>query len=534
MKAVGYAGVDSQFYPTPETLGRRLLRHVDWKRVTAILEPSAGKGDLLKLVNGKALITECIEIDPHLQAILRDQGHHVIGSDFLEHETYTTYDLIVMNPPFADGAKHLLKALELCRHGGQVCCILNAETLKNPCTVHREKLCDLLLEYGAKIEYVQDGFAHAERKADVECALIYVDIKPQEITLDMFAGLETAQEYADTHERFNDTQLATNDIISNVLRRYNDECRMGISLIDMYERLEASIPTSEVARRSTPLISFGVNSPELAERHGDKISKKNLYVRELRYKYWKLLFQSDEFSRLLTIKAREQFQHRMQELRSYDFTLSNIKALQLQMSQGLTANIEDAILEQFERLTYAHSLDKSSNIHYFDGWRTNDAFMIKPKVIIPCYGVYDSRWGGCWSLYKGRDTLEELEKIFTYLDGGKTEGASIREWDTSRHYDGERLHFKYFDVEIKKKGTMHVWFTVPELLKKFNIFGANKKGWLPNGYGQRAYDTMTDEEKHVIDDFQGVQEYNKVMANQGYYLNLDTGNIMQIAMEGKK
>lgn len=533
-----YSSMNKQFYPTPESLGHKLLRHVDWKRVTAILEPSAGKGDLLNLVKGKAYITECIEIDPNLQAILREKGYNVIGDDFLTHNTYTAYDLIVMNPPFADGAKHLLKALELCKHGGQVCCILNAETLRNPCDVYREKLCDLLLEYGAKVEYVKNGFVHSEHRTDVECALVYVDIKPQEIDIDMFAGLEMAQEYADTHERLNDTQLATNDIVSNVLRRYNDECRLGLAVIEMYQKLSAAIPeresqTTMYGRVTCSMLSLGVNSSELREAI-DKMNLKNLYVRELRYKYWKLLFQSEEFSKLLTQKARGKFQHRMQELRSYDFTLSNIKMLQLQMSQKLTANIEDAILEQFEKLTYAHSLDKSSNIHYFDGWKTNSAFMIKSKVIIPCYGINDGRWTfAAWSLYKATDKLDELEKIFTYLDGGRTVGDTVNQIMNnlnSRGYDGERISFKFFDVEFKKKGTIHLWFKNQELLKKFNIFGANKKGWLPNGYGQKSYEDMTEDEKHVIDDFQGKQDYNRVVKENHYYMQLDTSNIMQIGM----
>ena len=100
----------------------------------------------------------------------------------------------------------------------------------------------------------------------------------------------------------------------------------------------------------------------------------------------------------------------------------------------------------------------------------------------------------------------------------------------SRGYDGERISFKFFDVEFKKKGTIHLWFKNMELLKKFNIFGANKKGWLPNGYGTKAYEAMTEDEKHVIDDFQGKQDYNRVVRENNYYMQLDTSNIMQIGM----
>ena len=37
---------DTGFYPTPSKLAGRMLAGVRWKDVTAILEPSAGKGDL--------------------------------------------------------------------------------------------------------------------------------------------------------------------------------------------------------------------------------------------------------------------------------------------------------------------------------------------------------------------------------------------------------------------------------------------------------------------------------------------------------
>lgn len=545
--------MNAQFYPTPEHIGRRLLQHVDWKKVTAILEPSAGKGDLLRLVKGQAKIVECIEIDTNLQAILREQGYNVIGDDFLTHDTYTSYDLIIMNPPFADGAKHLLKALDLCKHGGQVCCILNAETLRNPCDKYREKLVDLLLEHDAVIEYVENGFSRSEHRTDVEVALVYVNILPKEVDFDMFAGMEIAEEYADTHERFNDFQLATNDIISNVLMQYNNECRMGLSLIDTYQKLSASLPKLESSSTmygyaSCPMLDIKVNSSEPNEIT-EKMSMKNVYVRELRYKYWRLIFQSEEFSKLMPCKVREQFRKRIQEFRSYDFTLNNIITLRSQLAQNLTENTEDAILEQFERLTYAHSLDNSKNIHYFDGWKTNSAYMIKPKVIIPCYGIYDGRWSwAAWSFYKATDKLDELEKIFTYLDGGRTEGETvprIMNGINSKGYDGGKIEFKYFTVEFKKKGTIHLWFKDLELLKKFNIFGANKKGWLPNGYGKKGYDDMTAEEQHVVDSFhcpdskatenkkkaKAKKEYDNIVVNNRYYMQLETANMLMIGME---
>lgn len=530
-----YTEKDNQFYPTPEYLIRKMANKIDFKRVKSVLEPSAGKGDILQGVKSyckiysDVIIVDCVEIDPNLRAILKDKGYNVIGNDFLTFQTYSQYDLIIMNPPFKSGEKHLLKALEMCKIGGQICCILNAETLRNPCNVYRQDLVRKLEEYNASIEYISGGFSAAERKTDVDTAIVYVDIPVQQYSFDVFDKLIASEDYNEVHSEFSNTQLALNDMIDIVLKQYNNECRLGLELLNQFDRLESIMPKDELEK---PLLSLGVNTSETSSVIFNT-SKQNLYLRELRYKYWNILFQINELSRLFTDDVRAKLRHDMHRFRQYDFTLSNIKALQMKLSENLTVNIEKAILKQFEKLTYKHSMGCSKNIHYFNGWKTNDAYMINKKVIIPCYDLFNRF--GYWNDYKIYDKLDELEKIFTYLDGGKTEGETMAEMRSHLYgykkpsYAGEPLEFKYFRVEPKKKGTLHVWFKDLDLLKKFNIFGANKKGWLPDGYGRKAYKDMTKEEKAVIDDFQGEKDYNKVIENSTYYLKLQTGNnLLQI------
>lgn len=76
---------------------------------------------------------------------------------------------------------------------------------------------------------------------------------------------------------------------------------------------------------------------------------------------------------------------------------------------------------------------------------------------------------------------------------------------------------------------MHITFKDAELLKKFNIFGSQKKAWLPPCYGKKHYNEMTPEEKQVIDEFEGsAVEYEKTLAEKDYYLR-GAGNIIAIA-----
>ena len=64
------------FYPTPDDVAEKMLEGIDLRRVSTVLEPSAGKGNLIHAL-GKAavgvnehLTVDAVEIDPNLRAIL--------------------------------------------------------------------------------------------------------------------------------------------------------------------------------------------------------------------------------------------------------------------------------------------------------------------------------------------------------------------------------------------------------------------------------------------------------------------------------
>lgn len=67
-----------------------------------------------------------------------------------------------------------------------------------------------------------------------------------------------------------------------------------------------------------------------------------------------------------------------------------------------------------------------------------------------------------------------------------------------------------------------------ELLKKFNLFGSQRKGWLPPSYGKAEYKDMTPEEKAVINDFEGESSYNNVMKNKSYYF-MNTEELLKLS-----
>jgi len=171
------------FFPTPPTLTKRMLKGLEFKCRDAILEPSAGKGDLIKAIKDHTKEhyyrdyledIDAVEIDPNLRKVLKGQQIRVVHSDFLTFATLKRYDYIIMNPPFSSGAEHLTKALEFLKPGGTCVCILNAETLRNPYTNVRKALVQKLEDWKASIEYVPNAFKTAERKTGAEVAMIKV------------------------------------------------------------------------------------------------------------------------------------------------------------------------------------------------------------------------------------------------------------------------------------------------------------------------------------------------------------------------
>ena len=52
------------------------------------------------------------------------------------------------------------------------------------------------------------------------------------------------------------------------------------------------------------------------------------------------------------------------------------------MSNKLVKSVEQTILDLFEDLSYKHSYNEefSKNIHYYNGWKSNDAYKINKKV----------------------------------------------------------------------------------------------------------------------------------------------------------
>ena len=94
---------DSQFYPTPREFLEKICQGIKWRDVRTVLEPSAGKGDIvdyLKFIEESTVNVsfdiDTIEIEKNLQHILKGKNYRLVHANFLSFDSLKNYDLIIM------------------------------------------------------------------------------------------------------------------------------------------------------------------------------------------------------------------------------------------------------------------------------------------------------------------------------------------------------------------------------------------------------------------------------------------------------
>jgi 16S rRNA A1518/A1519 N6-dimethyltransferase RsmA/KsgA/DIM1 with predicted DNA glycosylase/AP lyase activity len=441
------------FYPTPPALIDKMLACVDFEQVEEILEPSAGDGAIVWAIadrfcsryNRREKPVDCIELDENLRAILRHRfgkermeeftdkhseldtwenrrDHNpelqeykrmmdicsypvrIIHDDFLTYQCAKKYQAIIMNPPFDNGDAHLHKALDIMRDGGQVVCLLNAETIRNRCTNSRKALWSRLNEYEAQVQFLSGEFesSDAQRKTSVEVALINVTVpEPKRPSL-IFDRLHKAKEEAPDILP-PESLMRMGDKVVQMVEQFQFETACGVSLIREYEALRPYLMSdleSDDYSSCILTLTVGIDSNHL------QCCDINKYLHKMRLKYWRSMMKVPWFSNL-TGNLQDEFRSTVDKMADYDFTEFNIRQVMEELQSKLSQGVDDTILAIFDKLT-EHTLDNSQNIHYYNGWRTNKGSKIGKKAIIPICGAFST-----YSWSKGK--LNSYEHTNTWL-----------------------------------------------------------------------------------------------------------------------
>jgi len=531
---------NQDFYPTPLSLALKMLKKVNWRNIKHILEPSGGDGTLIEHIKNNAnafkynnIEIKAIEIEKDLQSILRGKGINVIDSDFLNYNGYDQFDLIIANFPFSNCHQHLLKAIDIL-FNGQIICIINAETIKNPFSNDRKLLVRKLHELNADIEYINNAFTDAERKTDVEIALVYIKIEKQ-VETDLFADIEDlAENFIPKKIDFENKDIAIKDNISSIVKEYQFKSKLGIdTIINFYKNfkyigkyMELETDCSKTRYSS----SFSNDCNNLTNKLKEET---NIFIKNIRKDFWHKTLGLPEVQARLTEKRKNEFLESLKAHENMEFTEKNVRQFMINLIENYEEILKDAIEEIFDMLSSRYAWDESifqKNIRYYNGWKTNSSFKVNRRVILPNVRLTINYKG--WEIsYENRDKCNDIDKVMNYFDRNvklnyikisdipfltKYEDNIIIHRDNLKEnmiriYNNpyETLESEYFKIKFYKKGTMHLTFKDENILRAFNIEAGKRKGWLPQTYGNKKFNELTFEEKELVKQFEeNIEDYD--------------------------
>jgi hypothetical protein len=498
---------NSQFYPTPKDVIEimynkmgELFNHDKfledhgylWNYGKTILEPSAGKGDIIKYLMANERKTRrtmygglgsqylAVEVEPELRSILNDiDGVELVGTNFLEDFLPIFPDAIMMNPPFNKGAQHFLRAYELLGTGCMVC-LLSAATVDNPNTNEKKRLLDIVQKEGGEIVRLGNCFANSERHTNVEVVMVALS-KETEREFDFSDNFET-----ESYEE----------------RKTFDECTNQIEFTNLFSLREAKYKS---------VIDSFIQAKKAAEEFKSKLSEvaynrdniddltMNLkgFVNKLNHSAWQKILDESKFDTYLTTNVKKNFlENGFKRQQKIAFNQSNMWELFSILIQNQSNIMDNCIIEVFDYLTKYHD----ENREHIEGWKTNDYYKVNMKFILPNLVKSDS-YGFSMGCYDYRATYTDIDKILCYLTGQKYEKqydedgnliagiTNIREALEKRFKEmketgctKKKAESTFFKLKFYKKGTVHFEFKDKKLWEYFNLKAGELKGFpLPKG-----------------------------------------------------
>lgn len=448
---------NKDFYPTPNEVILQMLSGHDFTD-KLVLEPSAGKGNIVDyLKNVGADVTVC-ELDNDLAEITKNKARF-LKNDFLEvtKEESSHFDFIIMNPPFSHDDKHIIHAWEIAPEGCTIISLCNWETVDNSYSRSRRVLERLIKENGTK-QNLGDCFSDAERKTGVEVGLI---------TLFRPGSKKDFGDYfdmgADEIEEQSEGLMPYN-AVREVVGRY-------VESVKIYDEVLANaVRLNEMAG------ALGVSKVAFTCTVDEKPSKKEEFVKGLQKEGWKWIFSKMNMGKFMTKSLKEDINRFVETQSNVPFTMKNIYKMIDLVIQTHGQRMDKAIEEVFDKLTMHYH----DNRYQVEGWKTNSHYLVNKKFILEY--VTEVGWHGEMKIrYGGNgEKMDDMVKALSYLTGEDHASKFMHtdfERDNGKIEFGKWHDYTFFEAKGYKKGTMHFKFKDENVWGRFNRKVAEIKGF---------------------------------------------------------
>ena len=494
------------FYPTPENVINRMMMGEDYINKT-ILEPSAGSGNIVRWLqrNGAREVLAC-ETDTNLQQILQRTGCRMIGADFLTvtREQVSHVDMIVMNPPFSQGVRHICHAYEIAPAGCCIIALCNTSNLESTYSRSYREFQELVKMHGYS-ENMGECFEDAERVT--RCRVSLIKIWKDGQGADEFKGYFSA---FDEDEQGNQCEgLMQYNFVRDIVNRYiqavklfdqtmqaAEQINRAAEFIDYTVETDAKTGEQRAVKHTygaLPITFKAVTTREAQDSViGGEITHLT-YKRELQKYYWRIIFQKLNMAKFVTKELREQINRFIEQRQNVPFTMGNIYRVVNEVIQTNGQRMRRAIVEAFDLVCKF----SAENVTALETWKTNSNYMVNRRFIVP--SMTETRYGGGMEVrrwYSCRGYAEELEDVckgLCFLTGQDYDkvGTLYSCVENTRPDWGTWFEWGFFRVRGYKKGTMHFEFIDEDTWYRFNQVVAEERGY---SIGSKAHASQRERE----------------------------------------
>ena len=431
-----------------------------------------------------------VEINPEHHAQLREQGAMILGYDFMTIESLASVDQIIMNPPFQDGAKHVLHAWDKV-YDAEIVAIVNAETVRNPYSQDRKRLVELIEKHGS-VEFKQDQFVdNVDRKTDVEIALIYLEKIPEGIF--------------DLHTTLKGLALGDNAKGPEIEPEVCQALALPENFVEnVYHRFTKAVNAARLASEAGAIATQASNSLGLsleqmqAKGVGNESGRDSIAIRttanhsfqqryeELKRQAWAQIIRSSLLTNKLSNQARRKVEAEAEVIYQLEFSVANVHGF----LAGLFASMGDIYADMVCGLFDTIIGRSNDNVAFYKSWKSNERHRFgmrikRTRFIIP---NFELSWGGNLC-YNSEQFLADIDKVFGYLHGvTEPYDGLVNAFKRNEVSGSERVSTRYFDFRIyRQAGTLHFYPKSQDVVEKLNRFVGARRQWLP-GQMEQAND----------------------------------------------
>lgn len=453
---------NKDFYPTPVEVLQMMGFEPQGK---TILEPSAGSGNIIDYCKdlGAHKVIAC-EKSEELASISKGKADSWLGDDFLQltREDVSHIDMIVANPPFSEGIKHVLHMWEIAPDGCEIYTLINHDNLERTHGVSRR--LEHIINNNGISENLGNVFSTSERKTNVEVGLIKL-FKPAS-SKSGFEGFFMDDE----HEVNTEHGLIQPNAVRDLVERYVD----AVKKFEEFEKLQDEMNSILAPTGIKPLdASIG------REKYSVDLEK---FTSELQKEFWKHVFNKMDLNRFFTAQVREKINKFAEQQQKVPFTMKNIYRM-VEIIHGTKDNIlKEALVEAVDNFTQ-HTHD---NRFMVEGWKTNSGYMLNKKFIIGYVRDSFSDYPSISYNSRSSQNMDDLVRVLCNLTGGvydwKEGLKQFFSYERGESGDyiykefGKWYEWQFFQIKMFKKGTLHVKFKDDETWALLNRQYAKIKG----------------------------------------------------------